>query len=225
MGGGAAFRRRQGGSMRRGAMKDASKGRSGMDASLLYNHLLISLGPWLGGILIGGGLGYAGAYLLRDLYASKPDVRRAATIVPWRAMVLGLLLFAWSPFIPIRLGLGTAPAMVMAGLFTVLLWLPFTVGVLMHQWFPASLEVRLLGGSRSLAMAATAAALAVGVFTGGGVGPYLMQQINLLQWGQFFRGTLTLAAIAMIVDLLLGILQFVICRDKTDSQLVQQALS
>jgi len=196
-----------------------------MDASLVYNHLLISLGLWLAGILVGGGLGYAGDYLLRNIFASKPQVRRAATIVPWRAMVLGLLLFAWSPFIPIRLGLGTTPAMVMAGLFTVLLWLPFTVGVLMHQWFPASLEVRLLGGSRSLAMAATAAALAVGVFTGGGVGRYLMQQVNLLQWGPAVRGMLMVAALAVIVDLLLGVLQFAIYRDEADSQLVQQALS
>ena len=196
-----------------------------MDASLVYNHLLISLGSWLGGIIVGGGLGYASAYLLRDIFTSKPHLRRAATIVPWRAIVLGILLFACSPFIPIRLGLGTASAMVVVGLFVVLLWLPFTVGVLLHQWAPASLEARLLGGSRSLAMAAMAAALVVGVLTGGGTGPYLMQQLNLLQWGQFFRGTLTLAALAMIVDLLLGILQFVIYRDEADSHLVQQALS
>ncbi len=196
-----------------------------MDASLVYNHLLISLGSWLGGMIVGGGLGYASACLLRDIFISNPHVRRAATIVPWRAMVLGLLLFAWSPFIPIGLGLGTASAMVMVGLFVVLLWLPFTVGALWHQWFPASLEARLWGGSRSLAMAAMAAALAVGVFTGGGAGPYLMQQVNLLQWGQFSRGALTVAVLAVMVDLLLGILQFAIYRDQADSQLVHQALS
>jgi hypothetical protein len=196
-----------------------------MDASLVYNHLLISLGSWLAGILVGGGLGYAVAYLLRDLFTSKPHLRRAATIVPWRAIVLGILLFVWSPFFPIRLGLGTASTMVMVGLFVVLLWLPFTVGALLHQWFPASLGARLLGGSRSLAMAAMAAALAAGFFTGGGVGPYLMQQLNLLQWGQAVRGLLTVVVLAMIVDLLLGILLFAICGDEADSQLVQQALN
>jgi hypothetical protein len=196
-----------------------------MDASLVYDHLLISLVSWLGGIIIGGGMGYAGAYLLRDLFISKLPVRRAATIVPWRAMVLGLLLFAWSPFIPIRLGLGTASAMVMVGLFAVLLWLPFAVGVLLHQWFPALLEARLLGGSRSLAMTAMAAALAVGVPTGRGAGAYLMQQVNLLHWDQAVRGALSVAVLALIVDLLLGVLQFAIYRDEADSQLVQQALS
>ena len=70
-----------------------------------------------------------------------------------------------------------------------------------------------------------AAALAAGVLTGGGVGPYLMQKINPLQWVQFFRGTHTLTAIAVIVDLLLGTLQFAIYFDEEDSQLVQQALS
>jgi ABC-type proline/glycine betaine transport system permease subunit len=102
----------------------------------------------------------------------------------------------------------------MVGLFVLLFALPFTVVALLEQWYPSPLAVRLIAGARTLATASVAVA-AVGPpgVGGGGAGDLIFQQgMRLLDYAQMFRGFSTVVFIALMIDVLLGVLQLLFAR-------------
>lgn len=179
-----------------------------MNPSVIIDHVLISVVSWLVGMIVGGGLGCLCALAAHGLFSVLPVLRKLAMLLPGRTLVVGLLLFVWSPIIPVRIGIGPEAGMIMAGLLMFLLALPFTIVVLLEYWHPSTLVVRLVAGARTLAIASVAVAAAVGVLGGGGIGQFLIQCMQLLRWNQAFTGWLILVVLALIPDVLLGILQF-----------------
>jgi hypothetical protein len=53
-----------------------------MEIAILTDHLLITLVAWIGGVTVGGGVGYLMASLVRPLMSAKPDDRRLIALVP-----------------------------------------------------------------------------------------------------------------------------------------------
>jgi ABC-type proline/glycine betaine transport system permease subunit len=80
--------------------------------------------------------------------------------------------------------------------------------VLLEYWHPSTLVVRLIAGARTLATASVVVTAAVGIFGGGGLGQIILQYMQLLRWNQAFTGWLILVVLALLPDVLFGILQF-----------------
>ncbi len=177
-----------------------------MNISTFGEHLLISLVPWLAGAIVGGGLGYACALVVRRLFSTFPGLRKASMLLPWRTVAVTLPLL--SPLVAILVGLGTVAGAVMVGLFVLLFALPFTVVILLEQWYPSPLAVRLIAGAKTLATASVAVA-AVGppMAGGGGAGVLIFQGMRLLDYAQMLRGFSVVVFLALTLDVLLGVLQ------------------
>jgi len=175
-----------------------------MDMSVLADHLLISFTAWIGGLFIGGGIGYLLFQPLGNFIESKPGNQQYLVLIPWRTLILILTMLLWSPYLPIRLGLGTPTALVVMLLTISLLACPTTVSILMENRYPSSLRVRLFGGARTLLFIALFATLGVGLVGGGGVGFLFVELIRSMEYGKLVQGSLLFWGLCLLFDLLLG---------------------
>ncbi|HEY43360.1 MAG TPA: hypothetical protein G4O11_05190 [Anaerolineae bacterium] len=177
--------------------------------SIFTDHLLITLVAWIGSLALGGGTGYFMARLLRRLVSALPNDRRTViALVPWRTLLFLLILVVWSPFLAIRLGIGTPTAIVMVWLTISLVACSMTMSAFLDNWFPQTLRARLLGGARTLLFFALFATLGSGLVGGGGAGFLLMQQANLMEYGKLLQSILLLGGMALLLDMILGIVEF-----------------
>ena len=195
-----------------------------MEISVVGEHLLISLVPWLAGVVVGGALGYACALVARSLFSTLPGLRRASILLPWRTVAVSLALVVLSPFVPVLVGLGTVAGATMVALFVLVFALPFTVVTLLEHWCPSPLAVRLIAGSRILATASVAVAAFTALVAGsGGAGALIYEGMRLLDHAQVLRGFSIVVVLALIVDILLGTLQLQFARTSTRAQPAQSA--
>ena len=195
-----------------------------MKLSVIGQHLLISLLPWLAGVLVGGGLGYACALVVRSLFSTLPGLRRASILLPWRTVIVTLALGVLSPLVPVLIGLGTVAGAAIVALFVFLFAFPFTVATLLEHWYPSPLVVRLIAGSRILATASVAVAAFTAVLVGsGGAGALIFEGWRLLDRAQVLRGFSIVVVLALIIDVLLGALQLLFARTSTGAQPAQSA--
>jgi ABC-type proline/glycine betaine transport system permease subunit len=181
-----------------------------MNISILGEHLLISIVPWLIGVAVGGGLGYVCALVARGLFSTRPGLRRVALLLPWRSVAVTLASVALlSPAIAILVGIGRVAGMISVGLFVFVFALPFTVNNLLEHWHSSPLAVRLISGARTLATASVAVAV-LGAFSGsGGAGVLIFGGITHLDKTQTLKGFSIVALISLIIDVLLGALQMI----------------
>ena len=192
---------------------------------IFLDHLLISLVPWLAGMVVGGGLGYACALVARSLFSTLPGLRRASMLLPWRTVAVTLALVALvSPIIVVRVGLGRVAGMISVGIFVFVFALPFTIGTLLEHWYPSPLVVRLITGARTLATASVAVAIAGRLTGSGGAGALIFQGMRLLDYPQMLRGFLLVVLLALVIDVLLGALQLLFFRTSRKAQPVQSAI-
>lgn len=174
-----------------------------MEMSILTNHLLISVVAWIGALIIGGGVGNFVARVLKPLMTAKPATSRSMSLFPWRSIIFMLLLLVWSPILGIWLGLGNLTGIAIVGLSLSLLALPMMMKARLIYLLPTSFLERIVSLARTLLMIALFATLGVGYVGAGGFGFYLMQQMNLLEYGKLYQGFFVLGVTALILDLVL----------------------
>ena len=116
----------------------------------IVEHLLITVIPWVVGIVVGGGAGAILALLARLLYSALPVLRKPMMLLPWRTAVMGLLALAWIPFLSVRMGIGPEFGGVTIGLVLLLLTLTASATILVEHWHPSGLVVRLTAAARTL---------------------------------------------------------------------------
>ena len=187
-----------------------------MDISIVFDHLYISLIAWLGGIAIGGSIGYFFAQIFFNT-TSKPDIDWKIILFPWRSLIFILILLVWSPLLVIWLGLGNLTGIVMVGITLSLLALSMTMSTLFHKRFPVSIKSTLLSNTRTLLIIAIFATLGVGYVGAGGFGFYFYQLVNLLNYNQLIKGFILLGVIAIFLDLILGFIQYLVVRASNPS--------
>ena len=78
---------------------------------------------------------------------------------------------------------------------------------MVEHWHPSPLGVRLLAGARTLAVGSCLLAVGVGFVGAGGVGPSILEGMRLLQYDLLWKGVLVVLALALGLDLLLGLAQ------------------
>jgi len=178
-----------------------------MDISRVVEHFLMSLLPWIVGVIVGGGLGAICGLILRFLFSSLPRGRWLLALFPWRTIVMGLLAVVWTPFIVARLGFGPTAGGVMVGLSVLLLGLVSIGGVLIEYWHPSPLIVRLIGVVRTLLTGAVVLAVGAGFVGGGGVGLVMIKGIRIFEYGMVWAGVGAVVGLLLIFDLVFGVPQ------------------
>lgn len=180
--------------------------------TILAQHLLIALLPWLVGVIGGGGLGYACAVVARALFSKRPALRRPLVLVPWRTIAVTLPLL--SAFVPAVLGLGMITGMAVVGLFVFSFAFPFTVATLLDRWHPSTLLSHLIAGARTLGTASVVVAAATAmVGGGGGAGAMIFYGMSIPEHGELLIGLSIVVLLAVMVDVLLGGLQLLFSLD------------
>jgi ABC-type proline/glycine betaine transport system permease subunit len=187
-----------------------------METSILREHVLISLVPWLVAVVVGGSLGYLCARVIHGLFSTLPGLRRPSTLLPWRTIVMTLpLLF---PFIPILIGLGVFAGATVVGFFVVILAWPFITSTVLECWYPSKPDVRLVGGIRTLAVASVIVAALAPLVTGsGGAGVLIFREgYQSHDLARMLRGLGVVVLLSLISDLFLGALQFLLSRTRSN---------
>jgi hypothetical protein len=180
--------------------------------TMFAQHLLIALLPWLVGVIGGGGLGYACAVVARALFSKRPALRRPLILVPWRTIAVTLPLL--SAFVPAVLGLGMITGMAVVGLFVFSFAFPFTVATLLDRWHPSTLLSHLIAGARTLGTASVVVAAATAmVGGGGGAGAMIFYGMSIPEHGELLVGLSIVVLLALMVDVLLGVLQLLFSLD------------
>ncbi len=182
--------------------------------TILAQHLLISLLPWLVGVVGGGGLGYACALVARALFSKRPALRRPLMLLPWRTVAVTLPLL--SAFVPAVLGLGMITGMAIVGLFVFSFAFPFTVATLLDRWHPSTLLSHLIAGARTLGTASVVVAAATAMVGGGGgagAGAMIFYGMSIPEHGELLVGLSIVVLLALMVDVLLGGLQLLFSLD------------
>ena len=182
-----------------------------MNGSVVGEHLLVSLVPWLIGVAVGGGLGYVCALAAHSLFSALPGLRRASMLLPWRTVAVTLPLL--SPLVVVLVAMGALAGAIIVGLFVFLFALPFTVVALLEQWYPSPLVVRLIARARTLATASVAVAAIGPPWVGsGGAGWLIYEGMRFRDNSQMLRGFSIVVLLALMIDVLLGALQLAFSR-------------
>jgi len=113
---------------------------------------------WLASLVVGGGLGWLAALLLRLIFKAWPVGRNVLMLLPWRAVIFALLWMLWSPLFYYAFHIRDLPAATydffQIGASLVLLTFILTIAVLVRHWFPSTLGVRLVSEARTLLVVA-----------------------------------------------------------------------
>jgi len=181
-----------------------------MDTSRVVEHFLMSLIPWIVGVIVGGGLGVACALVVRLIFSTLPRLRWLSALIPWRTIVMGLLVVVWTPFIVARFGLGPTAGGAMVGLSMLLLGFSVIGGMLVEHWHPSPLAVRLIGAGRTLVTGAVVLAVGAGFVGGGGIGFVVMQAFRLLEYRMAWTGIGAVVGLLLVLDLAFGVPQVIV---------------
>lgn len=186
-----------------------------MEPFILSEHLMISLLPWLVGVLLGGSLGYICARGIRCLFSTLPGLHRPSTLLPWRTVMMALPLL--SPLIPVLIGLGVVAGATAVGALVFVFALPFIAGTVLECWYPSTPDVRLVGGIRTLAVASVIVATLAPLATdSGGAGVLIYEGFQSLDYAQMGRGLALVILLSLIIDLLLGALQYLFSQPRSN---------
>jgi hypothetical protein len=184
-----------------------------VNASVLAQHLLISLLPWLVGVIVAGGLGTVWTPAAHSLFSRFPSLHSASMLLPWRTVALSLSLL--SPLVMIRVGLGAVATGIVVGLFVFLLALPFAVVIRLEKRYSSPLMVHFVAGGRTLAVASVVVAAVTAPLTGGGGGGSLMfAGMRVLDYAQMLRGFAVVVILALMIDLVPGALQLLLSQGR-----------
>jgi hypothetical protein len=180
-----------------------------VSAAAVVAHLLITTIPWLIGMAAGGGLGLLCGFVIRAAFSAVPALRLIFVLLPWRTMVLALLMVVLSPFPITLLGIGPLAGGIMVAASIALLAMAFAATTLVEYWVPSPLSVRLIAGARTLAVASGLIAVGVGLFGGGGLGSLILEAVRLQEYGNVLKGLVLIGTLALALDLALALVQMI----------------
>lgn len=181
----------------------------------IVEHGLLALVGWGLGTTLAAGLGYAIAFRLHSVYKSHPHYREMLDLLPWRTVLIGLLMLVCSPIamvaIVVWLGLGAKAGAMGTVLAVFCIGVPCVVAAFLQHWLPPlRLRLRLLGTARTLAAVSVALVAGVGSYGGGGLGRLVLMSLQLLEYGTAVKGWLAFVVLALIPDVLLGVVQLIV---------------
>lgn len=183
---------------------------------MILDYLLHTLVPGFFAIGVGGGLGLAFVFILRRTITSPLHLQRWALLFPWRTIMVAPLYYTSLPYLLYLLiffnaGLDEWQAsVVFITIFLLAFW--FTVIFTLESRIPTSLRMRIFGLARTLAVGS----MLVGVGEPFGLGRpddivgRIWRAENALRFQEASMLWLVIVGIILFVDIMLGILQFLL---------------
>ena len=183
------------------------------NAIVLWEHLTISLLPWLPGVFLGGALGYILARSVRNILTQSPDLKNLSLLLPWRtAAILLATMAVFTPYPILIFGPGRTAGF--ASIFTLVfgLAIAFTASVYLDHWYPAPISARIVGIGRTLGVVSVVAGILAGFSGAGGAWELIWTGMLDFDYARMWTGYAIVAGIALVFDLLLGAIQMLIAR-------------
>jgi len=180
--------------------------------SLIWEHLGVSLIPWLIIMLVGGGLGYLFATLFRHWFRGHPRSFHLIVLLPWRSIsILIALVVVNTPLMVWNFGLGTLSASLAIGVALSVLFIPWITSTLLYSWLP----INMLGKVFSIVRTSIILSLVLPVFLQTGVG-YFIYQVSFAQdLSKMTLGYEVVGAMLLGADLLIGVIQYTLAHSRT----------
>lgn len=177
-----------------------------LNLSLNLYHLLVSLIPWGIATVVGGGLGYVLAVLLRRWFQNHPHGINYLVLLPWRSIVIWVAhVLIYSPsFLIWQFGLGPFSTGLTVGIVLSLLIIPTSVRVFMRSIFPPNLKEDAI----SIVRLAAILSIVLTVFLNDGVGYYLNRASSTNDFQKMGLGYEIVGVMLLGIDLLFGLIQF-----------------
>ncbi|MBK8903261.1 MAG: hypothetical protein IPM53_18905 [Anaerolineaceae bacterium] len=171
-------------------------------------HLWLTALPWFIGIVCGGGLGYFVARVIRPFWETQSTFRSVLLIAPWRTLgALILLLTVRSPLLLRYFGLGQATALVWLTILSCLVAFGRVLSLFLTSPQPPTTTSRAIASARTMAVGLSVAAIIASDAGAGGAGELISTSMLTLDQNLFISGVLTVVAVSVILDILLGIVQ------------------
>jgi len=182
----------------------------------ILNHIFISLSATIFGILTGGAIVFLFSHLLLKAPTQSAKFQRLKLLIPWRALLVGILEFFFNP-LPILYflaGINFLPAFVLGQAYSIIS-ISGQVACLVILLTPVYLFgskaiqpgwVFLSGTLRSIATLSVA--LTTGVAGNTGLGFFIFSSLNNYDFGGARSAWLITILICLAIDLLAGMLQF-----------------
>lgn len=179
-------------------------------------QLLLSLIPWLVGLVVGGAFGYFFARWLRPLIMKRSGLRRGLMWIPWRGVIVVLPYLAF--FAPVYFGLGLTSGSFIVAIYVFIFSIPFTAVTFLNHWYPLPLNVRVISLARIIAVGAISIAAATGIIGGFVAGSQMVESFRLLNYAGFFTVFFMVLGIAVLIDLLFGAVLFALFRPEVNTE-------
>ena len=177
-------------------------------SQVIFQHIVVTVIVILAGFLLGGGLGWLLARLLKTLYDAWPGLRLPFLMLPWRSFLVFVFLIFASPIAVYPFVIPQIPAALSSAILFTLLTLFFVADEMLACWLHSGFAVRLVKLGRTLAVFGSGIVALVGLFSQSGI---LNEAVRMTAVTFTPRGLqLALAAIigvSLIFDLLLGAAQ------------------
>jgi ABC-type nitrate/sulfonate/bicarbonate transport system permease component len=187
--------------------------------SLIINHILRSILPALIGIFFGGGLGLLLGLILSKILGLAPWLQGIVRLAPWRSVAFtlcliliyrGILMNLGLRF-GIRFGIGPDFDMLILGIIVFILSFIFLPSTFLGHYFGNALLERLFRVFRTLIVGSVfLAALPFMALAGsGGMGNFMLRNMNLLNFNMVWLGILTVFGIGLLIDLFFGAIHLI----------------
>ena len=171
-----------------------------------FEHLWLTVIPWSVGIVFGGGLGYLIARILRPSWKTRSTFRSVLIIAPWRTLgALTLLLTVRSPLLLRYFGIGQATALVWLTILSCLAAFGMALSLFLTAPKTPTTTSRALASARTMDVGLSVAAIIASDAGAGGAGELIAMSMLTLDRVLFITGILTVVAVSVILDILLGI--------------------
>lgn len=184
----------------------------------LVDHLIISLLPWLPGIILGGALGYLLARSVRNILNQSPNLKNLSLLLPWRtAAILLATMAVFTPYAILIFGPGRTAGFASVFTLVFVLAIAFTASAYLDHWYPAPISARIVGVGRTLGVVSVAAGILAGFSGAGGAWELIWTGMLDFDYARMWTGYAIVAGIALVFDLLLGAIQVLVARRNVSS--------
>lgn len=176
---------------------------------LLIAQITTSFLGWIIGLTLGGFAGYGAALICLSLLTRSESLSRYLTLIPWRTLVMALIILFWVPFWATgQFGLGIKSGVISVALQIFILTSLMFSFTFLNRWRETSLKTRLAGLSRTLAVFSVVLAAHYGIFGSGGINTLAVANINQPGDRSASTGWVVIITALLVVDLSLGLVEF-----------------
>lgn len=182
-------------------------------SQVILQYTLTTVLVILAGFFIGGGLGILFALLFRLVYKATPGLRPPFTLIPWRTLLFGSVLFFCSPMAILSIPSITQEqgAVIYPALAFILIVLSFVADEAITHWLPVAPAVRWAGLARTLTVAC-GVIVAIGAnASGSGILMYArILTSSTFSPGAYWTALGVVIGLGLVLDVLLGTIQMLV---------------